>query len=69
MQGVTAVERAFQLARSGRFANLPDLLKSLDRAGYSARQIEGPKLKRQLTELIKAARGGAVDSDPGATTK
>jgi hypothetical protein len=57
-QRMTALERAFQLARSGRFAGLTDIIALLKRDGYSAGQIEGPLLKRQLADLIKAARGG-----------
>jgi hypothetical protein len=50
------LERAFEPARSRRVAGLTDRITKRD--GYSARQIEGPFLKRQLADLIKAARGG-----------
>lgn len=60
---MTALERAFQLARSGRVAGLPDIISSLKRDGYSTNQIEGPVLKRQLAELIKAARKEPENSD------
>ena len=53
---MTAVERAFQLARSGSVAGLAEITTSLNREGYYANQIEGPVLKRQLADLIKAAR-------------
>jgi hypothetical protein len=56
MQRLTSMERAFHLARSGRFTTLTELVTTLDREGYSAKQIQGPLLKRQLTGLIKAAR-------------
>jgi hypothetical protein len=56
LQRMTAMERAFDLARSGRFATLAEIMKSLSHEGYSADQIEGPLLKRQLTDLIRAAR-------------
>jgi hypothetical protein len=56
-QRMTALERAFQLARSGTVAGLTDIITSLKRDGYPASQIEGPLLKRQLADLIKAARG------------
>ena len=49
---MTAVERAFQLARSGSVAGLAEITTSLNREGYYANQIEGPVLKRQLAELI-----------------
>ena len=41
-QKLTAVERAFQLARSGSVAGLADITTSLNREGYYANQIEGP---------------------------
>lgn len=55
-QKMTALERAFQLARSGSVAGLTEIVASLNREGYSAKQIEGPLLKRQLARLIKGAR-------------
>ena len=61
---MTAVERAFQLARSGRVAGLAEIATSLNREGYYANQIEGPVLKRQLAALIKAARKPSVPSSP-----
>jgi hypothetical protein len=60
---MTELERAFQVARSGRVAGLTDIITSLKRDGYSASQIEGPLLRRQLTDLIKAARMGGTSSD------
>jgi hypothetical protein len=63
-QKMTALERAFQLARSGRVAGLTEIVTSLNREGYSANQIEGRLLKRQLADLIKVARKASVDSTP-----
>jgi len=63
-QKMTALERAFQLARSGRVAGLTEIVTSLNREGYSASQTEGPVLKRQLSGLIKAARKASADSAP-----
>jgi hypothetical protein len=63
-QKMTALERAFQLARSGSVAGLTEIVSSLNREGYSANQIEGRLLKRQLADLIKAARKASVDSPP-----
>ena len=56
MHRMTTMERAFHLAQSGRFTRLTEVLTILDREGYSASQIQGPLLKRQLKDLIKAAR-------------
>ena len=63
-QKLTALERAFQLARSGSVAGLTEIISSLNREGYSSNQIEGRLLKRQLADLIKAARKASVDSAP-----
>jgi hypothetical protein len=63
-QKMTAVERAFQLARSGSVAGLAEITTSLNREGYYANQIEGPVLKRQLADLIKAARKPNAASAP-----
>ena len=61
-QRMITTERAFHLAQSGRFTRLTEVL-TLDREGYSASQIQGPLLKRQLTGLIKAARREPIDRD------
>jgi LmbE family N-acetylglucosaminyl deacetylase len=64
-QRMTALERAFQLARSGRVAGVTDIITLLNREGYYGSQIEGRLLKRQLADLIKAARN--VIPDPPGT--
>jgi hypothetical protein len=53
---MTALERAFQLARSGQVSTITEIVGSLRRDRYDTRQIEGPALRRQLMNLIKAAR-------------
>lgn len=53
---MTTLERAFQLARSGQYSGITEILKSLKREGYATDQIQGQVLKRQLTKLIRAAR-------------
>jgi hypothetical protein len=55
---MTALERAFQLARSGQVSGLSEIVKALSREGYSGNHIEGPALRRQLAGLIKTARQG-----------
>jgi hypothetical protein len=62
---ITPLERAFQMARSGRFSKVADLIRSLEREGYSGSQVVGPVLRRQLFNLIKAARAERdARSDP-----
>jgi hypothetical protein len=54
---VSALERAFQLARSGRVANVEDIKKRLKREGYDVSSAyDGRSLRSQLRHLIKAAR-------------
>jgi hypothetical protein len=52
----TALERAFQLAKSGICASIPDLRRRLKAEGYSANQVTGPTLNKQLVALIQSAR-------------
>jgi hypothetical protein len=53
---MTTIERAFDLARYASLANLTEVVKTLDREGYLVSQIQGPLIKRQLTNLTEAAR-------------
>ena len=56
---VTTLERAFQLARSGKCATVGELRQQLKAEGYAPDQITGPTLLRQLRELCAAASGPA----------
>lgn len=49
---LTAIERAFELARSGKCYNLMDVSLQLKTEGYSIAPIEGPTIKMQLRHLI-----------------
>jgi len=52
----TALERAFQLARSGDYASVVDIKKQLTIEGYSAAQVTGGTLMKQLLTLIREAQ-------------
>jgi hypothetical protein len=52
----TALERAFEIARSGGCISVADLIRRLKDEGYERHQIEGPHLKKQLTRLINEAK-------------
>jgi hypothetical protein len=54
---VTALERAFALAKSGECASVADVKKRLTQEGYSVATITGPTLSKQLLALIRAAQG------------
>jgi hypothetical protein len=60
---VTALERAFQLARSGRMTKIDDIKKRLNREGYDERVVTegGRSLTQQLRELIRTS-GGTLKS-------
>jgi hypothetical protein len=53
---LTALEKAFDLARSGKCLNLSELLLHLKRDRYDASQVEGPALRKQLIDIIEVAR-------------
>ena len=52
----TTLERAFELAKSGRYATSGEIKQVLNREGYAASQITGPMLMRQLREILAASR-------------
>ena len=54
---MTALERAFQLARSGHMATVDDIRKRLKQEGYDERVVldGGRSLTTQLRGLIRAA--------------
>jgi hypothetical protein len=55
-QGTSALERAFQLARSGEYASVEDIKRRLKAEGYTSEQITGSSLSKQLRALIQDAR-------------
>lgn len=52
----SCIERAFEIARTGRAPNLLHLLNQLKSEGYGQDQIYGPVLKKQLSDLIEKAK-------------
>jgi hypothetical protein len=63
---ITALERAFQLAKSGDYATVSDIRKRLAQEGYSIAQITGGALSKQLLALIRAGRRATSSSGPAA---
>jgi hypothetical protein len=55
-QDVTALERAFQLAKSGNVATMDALKHPLKTEGYSVVTVTGKALTRQLRALIHASQ-------------
>jgi hypothetical protein len=52
----TSLERAFDLARSGKFQKVSSLVQRLNAEGYAGQQVEGPRLRKQLMGLIRQAQ-------------
>lgn len=52
----TALERAFELARSGEYPTVELIKRKIAGEGYSQDQLQGATLRRQLRGLIEAAR-------------
>jgi hypothetical protein len=61
---VSALERAFQMASSGQYATVAEIRMALTKEGYSASQLEGPELTKQLQSIIKTAREGQAAQRP-----
>ena len=56
----SVIERAFQLAKSGRYESVPDIRAQLVREAYeTADAIRGTNLVARLSTMINAARMGA----------
>jgi hypothetical protein len=51
----TALERAFELARSGKCADVAQVRLQLKAEGYARDQLTGPVLLRQIRDLCVAA--------------
>jgi hypothetical protein len=59
-QNKTALERAFELAKSGEYSNVPDIRVRLRSEGYDSRQLQGPALTKQLIEIMQKARATPI---------
>jgi hypothetical protein len=57
----TALERAFEMARSGQYATVAEIKKQLVAEGFSVAQVTGGALSRQLKDLIRAAQEARAD--------
>ena len=63
-RNATALERAFQLARSGDYGTIKDIRKRLRAEGYPSMQIAGSALIKQLRAIIRTARDAKAKNDP-----
>jgi hypothetical protein len=56
---VTSLERAFELAASGRYPTVTDVCNKLGAEGYNAAQVSGPLLRKQLLAVITKVNDNA----------
>jgi phosphohistidine phosphatase SixA len=56
-----ALERAFQIARTGHCQSTDDIRRQLQQEGHYQHQVTGPMLDRQLIELARKARVLSTD--------
>ena len=56
---MTALERAFELARSGKYSGLQELRTVLKNEGYAQGQVDGPSLGRLLREIMRKSKAAA----------
>jgi hypothetical protein len=61
----TPIERAFELARSGRCQTTADIKQHLRQEGYSTHSIIGPLLMKQLRAAMDDASGVIRRDDAG----
>ena len=63
----SALERAFELARTGKYARADVMRKQLAAEGYDPNQIQGRALLAQLKNLGRTAQARSTATDsPGA---
>lgn len=60
-QTKTTLERAFELAKSGKVASVTHLRAQIKSEGYAQQQIDGRALGRQLRDMIARARSGLLE--------
>ena len=54
-QRLTSLERAFELAKSGRFTSVKEIRQQLKVEGFTLEQIVGTSLTKQLNTLMRTA--------------
>lgn len=59
-KGMTSLERAFEIARSGKCSTVDKIRKQLKSEGYDYDQICGRSLFRQLRKLIREANEASL---------
>jgi hypothetical protein len=60
---LTTLERAFELAKSGKCGSVDDIRRTLISEGYAIAQLQGPLLRRQLRNHIVDALATAKNEN------
>jgi hypothetical protein len=68
-QNATALERAFQLAKSGNFATIDAIKRQLRAEGYLVATVTGTTLSKQLRALIQASQAASSQTKQGAPSE
>ncbi len=63
-EGLTVLERAFELAKTGGFAGPEEITRQLKVEGYAVSQITGPALLKQLRTVCRKARAEQEAAKP-----
>lgn len=58
----TVLERAFEIARSGRVSTMTELRLILKAERFTLTQVSGPFLTRQLTTLMREANRSTAET-------
>lgn len=61
--GLSSIERAFQLARTGHYSTLDGIKTRMLNEGYAIDQLSGNAFAAALSHLIEVARGKVADND------
>lgn len=66
---MNVIARAYQLARSGEFSKVEHIERKLTREGYTAvaDHLSGKLVRRELNEMMRAARAEPARSAGGLT--
>ena len=68
----TVLERAFEIARTGKCLKVDEIRRQLKREGYSStelQQVTGRMLSVQLSQLIEQARAEAAQAESAPADK
>jgi hypothetical protein len=63
-QNVSALERAFHLAGTGRYHTVDEIKRRLASEGYPTYEISGNSLGKQLRAIITKSREKPMPPDP-----